>query len=150
MSFPSILLFFRRTLISTPYFRSFLSFHRCHSFPRFESFPTVQLLTETLYIICESDRSIKNTRIKREQNPPRLEKRIYICISVYDEVCEGRKQAFRLHDCRYRCCHCRLSESEVMAIATIVEAAGCSRKFDISFCYTHKWSFGSKRTIGNI
>lgn len=78
LSFPSILLFFRRTLISTPYFRSFLSFHRCHSFPRFESFPTVQLLTETLYIVCESDRSIKNTRIKREQNPPRLEKRIYM------------------------------------------------------------------------
>lgn len=128
LSLPFILLFFCQTLISTPYFRSFLSFHRCHSFPRFESFPTVQLLTGTLYIVCESDRLIKHSD-KKEAKPAATWK-AYICICVYDEVCEGGKQAFRLHDRRHRR-HCRLSEPEMMAIATIVdsvEAAGCSRK----------------------
>lgn len=67
----SLLFFsFRQTLISTPYFRSFLSFHRCHSFRRFESFPTVQLLTGTLYIVYKSDRSIKHSD-KKEAKPAR-------------------------------------------------------------------------------
>lgn len=55
-------------------------------------------------------------------------KRIYV---FTNEVCERGKQAFRLRDRGYRCCHCRLSGSETIAIATIidsVEAAGCSRK----------------------
>lgn len=66
-----------------------------------------------------------NTRIKRKQNPPDL-KRMFT-----NEVYEREKQAFRLHDHRHRCRHCRLSRLETMANAMIVdsvEAAGCLRK----------------------